>query len=171
MGKVSALIKAATVAAPVIVKVVQTYGPQLRKIAADNPALVERTKERLAGIALQGKGRGGSSLSSSIDALRDQVTYLYASANNPGVAQQAQFWRSELDHLASTLPVIDAMSASAQKTERKAVQRRIDELSRSILAATIGDDIEDADVESGDPASNTDPKYRSNFSNDEKTGY
>ena len=147
MGKFGTLVKIATVAGPAIGKIIQTYGPQLKKLAAENPEVFSTIKQRVLLIAPSKKGSASARvIAGKINVLRDQVTYLYASANTPAVAKQASAWRNELDELDSLLPVVAVMSKSAQKNELKAVQKRIDILSAAILAAMISDDIEDAEM-------------------------
>lgn len=147
MGRIGTIIKVASVAGPAIVKVVQKYGPQLRQLAKDNPEALGSIKRRVTAVA-HATTRGNSlhAVGNRIGVLRDQVTYLFASANTPAVARQASAWRAELDALETLIPVVGAMSRPMQKSELKAIQKRIDALSASILAATIGDDIEDAET-------------------------
>ena len=173
MSKIGTLIKIATVAGPAIVKVVHAYGPQLKKLAAENPEVFAVIKQRVAAIAPSKKGGAASphAISSKINILRDQVTYLYASANSPAVAQQASAWRNELDALSSLLPVVEVMSKSARKNEIKALQKRIDALSAAILAATIGDEIEDAEAVVDYPFSSTQSQGECSSQGEENCGH
>lgn len=150
MGKIGTIIKVASVAGPAVLKVVQKYGPQLRQIAKDNPEVLGSIKKRITTISRAGtRGDSLHAVANRIGVLRDQVTYLFASANTPAIARQASAWRGELDALESLIPVVGAMSRPMQKTELKALQKRIDVLSAGILSATIGDDIEDAETVMG----------------------
>ncbi|MFC5370177.1 hypothetical protein [Arcanobacterium bovis] len=147
MGKIGGLIKVATVAGPAILKVVKIYGPQLRTVMKENPELFAQIKGRIgriAGAKTNAKGIKGNQERLSI--LREQTTYLYASANTPKMAEKARGWRSEIDQLEKALPLLEIMGSDAKKEEMKKVQTRIDRLSADILAATIDDDIEDAEV-------------------------
>lgn len=78
--------------------------------------------------------------------LREQVVYLYASANTSEVAKQAIAWRNELDSIERSLPVIKAMKRRTQISQRRKFSLRLDELSDQILAATLADEVEDAEV-------------------------
>ena len=148
MGKISTIVKVATVAGPAILKMIQTYGPQLREIAANNPEVLTGIKRKItASNRLGAKKFTLPVMQERIAVLKDQVTYLYASANTPAVAKRASAWRSELDALENTLPILGAMSKNAQNKELAIMQTRIDKLSSDILAATITDNIEDAQTE------------------------
>lgn len=147
MGKIGTIIKVATVAGPAVLKVLQKYGPQLRQLARENPEVLSSLKKRITATThLNSRGNSLSAITGRIEVLRDQVTYLFASANTPMIARQASAWRGELDALESLIPVVGTMSRPAQKTELKALQKRIDTLSSAILAATLGDEIEDAET-------------------------
>lgn len=148
MGKVGTLIKVAGVAGPTILKVVQSYGPQLRALAAENHDVIATIKRRIVQAnRLSRQPITMTTIAERINALKDQVTYLYAAANTPQVAKKARRWRTQIDALENTLPLLGAMSKQAQKRELARVQQRIDKLSAAILAATISDDIADAELE------------------------
>ncbi|WP_353066908.1 hypothetical protein [Arcanobacterium hippocoleae] len=89
------------------------------------------------------------SLAKRVAILREQVTYLYASANTPEAAQRARKWRTELSGIEKSLPLLEAMAKKAQKVELKVLNERIDKLSAAIISANIEDEIEDAEFESG----------------------
>ncbi|WP_124054774.1 hypothetical protein [Arcanobacterium ihumii] len=147
MGKIGGLVKVATVAGPAILKVVKLYGPQLRTIMKENPELFSQIKGRIGKIAgSKSKSGGIKGNHERLTILREQTTYLYASANTPNMADKARQWRSEIEQLEKALPLLDIMGENAKKEELKKVQARIDRLSADILAATIDDDIEDAEV-------------------------
>ncbi|MBM7825355.1 hypothetical protein JOD55_001182 [Arcanobacterium pluranimalium] len=147
MGKFGGLVKIATIAGPAILKVVKIYGPQLRTLMRENPELFAQIKGRvgkIAGTKTNAKGIKGDQ--ERLNVLREQTTYLYASANTPKMAEKARVWRLEIDQLEKALPLLDVMGSDAKKQEVKKVQTKIDRLSAQILAATIDDDIEDAEV-------------------------
>lgn len=57
--------------------------------------------------------------------LREQATYLYASANNSEAAKKAIAWRHELESLERAIPVLDAMSRKQRLTEKRHIERRL----------------------------------------------
>ena len=63
-----------------------------------------------------------------------------------GVAEQATAWRHELDALDSALPVIGAMRSTQRRQQIRSLEKTIDGLSAQILALTLEDDIEDAEI-------------------------
>ncbi|MCI7551114.1 MAG: hypothetical protein PUK40_00670 [Actinomycetaceae bacterium] len=146
MGKkLSTAIKVATITVPAALSIIQKYGPGIRKVMHDNPELVETVKDRFQKVVKPSRAGGGvTSLDARIDTLKDQVASLYASANTPAVAEQAKQWRRELDSLSQAAPILNAMGKKARRLETRRIEQRIDELSRKILAARVGDDIEDA---------------------------
>lgn len=148
MGRISMIIKLATVAGPTVFKVVKTFGPQLRALKDSNPEVFNRLTERVAALAKVGKGnpRSAAHIEKRIGVLRDQVTYLYASANTPAVAAKASAWRTELDAIEHGLPVLEAMTPKLRKARLKEIDARVNELSEVILVATFDDEIEDAEV-------------------------
>ncbi len=141
------LLKVATTAGPAIYSVVRRYGPQIRQLIQENPELFDTIKTRITSVSQAGKGsRGVDGLQARIGVLREQTTYLYASANNVGVAEQATAWRHALDALDSALPVIGAMSSTQRRQQIRSLEKTIDGLSAQILALTLEDDIEDAEI-------------------------
>lgn len=150
MAKFKALFKLAAKGGPVLVAAAVKYGPQIRQLAKDNPEVVEKIKSRILRTdaarekAIHQKGAGA--LQERVDVLREQITYLFASANTSEVARQASEWRKELDAIERGIPVLDAMSFNTRRKERKKLNERLDHLSSHILAATLVDDIEDAEI-------------------------
>ncbi len=147
MKKFKLLLKVAKTAGPAVLLVMRTYGPQIKQLIEENPELFDTIKNRLTAIAPGKKSkRGIDGLQTRIGVLREQTTYLYASANNVSVAEQATAWRHELDALESALPVIDAMGSKQRRTQMKTIELTIDGLSAKILELTLQDDIEDAEI-------------------------
>ncbi|VEI12364.1 hypothetical protein [Trueperella bialowiezensis] len=147
MSKFRTLLRIATTAGPAIYSVVRRYGPQIKQVIDDNPHLYATIKSRIVAIAGAGKTRRGpAKLQERIEVLREQTTYLYASANSAEVAEQTVAWRHELDALHSALPVIGAMKAKQRRGHLKQIEATVDDLSAKILALTLEDDIEDAQL-------------------------
>lgn len=144
MGKFRALIRLATTAGPIIYGVVRKYGPQLKELVEENPQLFAKIEHRVAGFANK-KGKRGR-IEHRIEVLRDQTTYLYASANNAQVAKQVAAWRDELESLRLSVNLLNSMSSKRRRASERLIETRIDELSGKILETTIQDDIEDAEV-------------------------
>ncbi|AWE42414.1 MULTISPECIES: hypothetical protein [unclassified Actinobaculum] len=146
-GSFKILLKLARRAGPAVFIVVMQYGPQLRKLMNDNPQFAQGITsrfQRVLGVGDSGTAR--QDLSARCQVLREQVTFLYASANTAEVAQQARQWRDELESIERALPVLDAMSRKQRSVQRRHLERRIDMLSQHILAASLVDDIENAEV-------------------------
>ncbi|QOQ38778.1 hypothetical protein [Trueperella pecoris] len=141
------LLRIATTAGPAIYSIVRTYGPQIRKVMNDNPELYEAFKGRVSALAGAGKSkRGTAALKSRIGVLREQTTYLYGTANNTSVAERATAWRKELDTIENALPIVDSMNGRNRKEKMKEFEGRIDDLAAKVLALTLKDEIEDAEI-------------------------
>ncbi|MFC7406872.1 hypothetical protein [Georgenia alba] len=146
MGRLGTIVKVAAVAGPTVWKVVQAVGPTLMKLRKENPevfAAVEKQVQRLG--EARRKGRSPEGLRLRIAALRDQVSYLRASADDEAERARAEAWRNQLDRIEASLPLLGAMSEKTSRRERKHVDHRIDELSAEILAAFIDERDEDAE--------------------------
>ena len=148
MGKFGKLAKLAMTAGPMVFKAVQTYGPAIkRKRYVDaNPDTVDNLTGKLKKYGQASKKSGVEGAQARIDVLREQVTYLYGSANTPEIAESARQWKEQLAKIEIALPLIDAMSPKSRRAELKKVDAKIDALSGKILAAVVQDDVEDADV-------------------------
>ncbi|GAA4422521.1 hypothetical protein GCM10023169_17090 [Georgenia halophila] len=145
MGRLGTLAKVAAVAGPTVWKVVQRVGPTLVRLRKDNPEVfetVEKQVKRLGEARRQGRSPDGLRL--RIAALRDQVAYLRASADDHAERARAEAWRTQLDRIEASLPLLGAMSSKASTRERKHVDQRIDDLSAEILSAFIDEQDEDA---------------------------
>ncbi|AHU88709.1 hypothetical protein [Trueperella pyogenes] len=147
MGKIKTLVKIATTAGPAVYSIVRTYGPQIRRIMKENPELFETMKNRVSALAGAGSSkRGTAKLKARVGVLREQTTYLYGTANNAMVAEQATAWRKELDLLENSLPVVATMKGKTRRGKIRELESRIDDLAAKILAMTLQDDIEDAEI-------------------------
>ncbi|MEW6867645.1 hypothetical protein V3M81_08655 [Trueperella pyogenes] len=147
MGKIKTLVKIATTAGPAVYSIVRTYGPQIRRIMKENPELFETMKNRVSALAGAGSSkRGTAKLKARVGVLREQTTYLYGTANNTMVAEQATAWRKELDLLENSLPVVATMKGKTRRGKIRELESRIDDLAAKILAMTLQDDIEDAEI-------------------------
>ncbi|MEW6960735.1 hypothetical protein [Trueperella pyogenes] len=147
MGKIKTLVKIATTAGPAVYSIVRTYGPQIRRIMKENPELFETMKNRVSALAGAGSSKRGTvKLKARVGVLREQTTYLYGTANNTMVAEQATAWRKELDLLENSLPVVATMKGKTRRGKIRELESRIDDLAAKILAMTLQDDIEDAEI-------------------------
>lgn len=147
MSRLRLLLRIATTAGPAVYSVVRRYGPQIKQLIQENPELFDTIKNRITAVSSSKKStRGLTGLENRIAVLREQTTYLYASANNAAVAEQATAWRQELDALESALPVIGAMGSKQRRVQLRNMESTIDDLSAKILALTLEDDIEDAEI-------------------------
>ncbi|MDP9805535.1 hypothetical protein J2S70_000117 [Trueperella bonasi] len=147
MKRLRLLLRIATTAGPAIYSVVRRYGPQINQLIRENPELFDTIKQRISSLAkTRGANRGVEGLRARIGVLREQTTYLYGTANTVEVAQQATAWRQELDTLESALPVIEAMGSRQRREKIRSVEQTVDQLSAQILALTLEDDIEDAEI-------------------------
>ena len=145
MSLIKILFKAARKAGPAALLAVVRYGPELRKLVKDNPRVVESMTKRFRAVA------GAKEGPSDKKVLHEQVTYVYASANTSDVARQAAKWREELERIDHAIPIVESMSRREQSAERKKLVRKLDGISASVLAATVEDAVEDAQiVEEGD---------------------
>lgn len=146
MAKFTTLIRWAILSGPVVIQTVQRYGPMIKRLIDSNPDAVSNVTGKLKKYQDAKSQKGLPGAASRLEMLREQVTYLYASANTPAVAEQATAWKSQLAKIEAGLPLIEVMSAKEQKRKLKEVNARIDSLSSDILAAVVEDDIQDAEV-------------------------
>ncbi|MFC5280316.1 hypothetical protein ACFPGO_00250 [Arcanobacterium canis] len=145
-SKYGSLIKFATVAGPVAIELLRKYGPALRKIAQDNPELLDKIRNTV-GKVRHAKGENTpDGLDERIGVLRDQITYLYASADSPFEAQRAKAWRNDVEVIERALPLLRAMGTKQRKIEATKLSKRLDHLSAQILDASIEEQIEDAEI-------------------------
>ncbi len=141
------ILRLAAKAGPVVLIVAKELAPQIQRILRENPNAFSALTGRFQKvIGSKEEGNTPKGLENRSIVLREQVTYLYASANTAEVARQAISWRNELDAIERSLPVIKVMKRSQQITERRKLSKRLDELSSKILAASLIDDVEDAVV-------------------------
>lgn len=153
MGKFNRLIRWAIISGPVVLQTVQKYGPVVKNLIDSNPDAVDKVTGKLKSYQKAKKKTGVEGAAERISILKDQVTYLYGSANTPEVATQASNWKSELNKLEVSLPLVDVMSVSEKRKRLKDINDKIDRLSSEILAAVVEDDIQDADIVDEDFAS------------------
>ncbi|MFP7696181.1 hypothetical protein [Trueperella sp. LYQ143] len=147
MRRFRTLLRLATTAGPVVYSVIRNYGPQLQRLLADNPALFQKLTSRFGMFSASGqRAKVNNQLADRIRVLRDQAAYLYAAARTASAAEETASWRRELDSLHSSLPIIATMPTKQRKEQKRIIEQRIDELSAKILAATLKDDIEDAEI-------------------------
>ncbi|MGV9182863.1 hypothetical protein [Arcanobacterium canis] len=145
-SKYGSLIKFATVAGPVAIELLRKYGPALRKIAQENPELLDRIRNTVGKVRHSKGENSPEGLDERISVLRDQITYLYASADSPFEAQRAKAWRNDVEVIERALPLLRAMAAKQRKIEATKLSKRLDYLSAQILDASIEEQIEDAEV-------------------------
>lgn len=141
------ILRLAAKAGPVVLIVAKELAPQINRMLKENPDAFSGITGRFQKVL--GSKKEGSTpkgLENRSIVLREQVTYLYASANNAEAARRAISWRNELDALERSLPVIKVMKRSQQISERRRISKRLDELSSQILAASLTDEVEDAVV-------------------------
>ncbi len=141
------ILRLAAKAGPVALIVARELTPQIQRILKENPNAFASITGRFGKVI--GSKKDGSSpkgLESRSLILREQVTYLYASANTGDVARQAIAWRNELEAIERALPVIKAMSRRQQIVERRKLVKKLDDLSSKIFAASLIDEVEDAVV-------------------------
>lgn len=145
MGKVGTVIKFATVAGPTIWEVVKRLGPVISRLQKENPEVAEQITDQVRRLAdARRAGKGPEGFRRRTGALRDQVAYLHASADDEGERARADAWRDHLDRIDASLPLIAVMGKKAAKAEREHLNTRIDELAAQILAAYIDEQDEDA---------------------------
>lgn len=145
MGKFKKLIRVAAVVGPTVVKLVQTYGPQIRQLINSNPEYFNVFKQRL-GVLASSNSRALKHLADRVDVLREQAAYLYGAANKADTAQQAAQWRDELENIAKAIPVLHQLDRSKRKKTRKNLEQHVDDLAYKIVQTTLEDDIEDAEI-------------------------
>lgn len=147
MSLIKTLFKAARKVGPAALLAVVKYGPELRKLVKNNPRVIESVTKRFRKVAGAKEGPSDKKgLHRRVEVLREQVTYVYASANTSDVARQAAKWREELERIDHAIPVVDSMSRREQASERKKLIRKLDVISASVLAVTVEDAIEDAKI-------------------------
>lgn len=139
-------LKLAAKAGPVVYALARQFGPQLQRMVKENPEAFGALSEKFGRVVGTKNARSSSSLMHRTRVLREQVTYLYASANNSSVAKKAVTWRNELESLERAIPVLEAMGRRRRIVEKRQVEKRLDTLSSEILAASLVDSVEDAEV-------------------------
>ena len=146
MSKVSLILKLATKVGPTLALVVARYGPQIRQLVKDNPEVIDTITKRFSNAAkARSEQNSPGGLARRCGVLKEQTTYLYASANSAEVARQASTWRKEIEAIERSIPLLDAMGRKQRLMEKRRIQQRLDALSSNILAASLVDDIEDAE--------------------------
>ncbi len=157
------LLKLAAKAGPVVFAVVKSFAPQIKRIIAENPQAYTTMTRRLGKlVASHASSEKKGSLPHRVSVLRDQVTYLYASANTYDVASKALFWRNELETIEKALPVLDAMSRRQRAEFERHLSKRLDVLSEVIITASLIDDIEDAEIVESEETSVSQEEENSN---------
>lgn len=146
MGRFRLLLRWAIVAGPTVLRMVRTYAPVIKKLIDSNPEAVSKLTRKLKDYQGAKEKKGVAGASARLEVLREQVTYLYGSANTPEVAEKAMAWKGQLAKIESSIPLIEVLSAKEQKKKLKEINERIDNLSNEILAAVVEDDIQDAEV-------------------------
>ena len=147
------LLKLARKVGPAALMAAVRYGPELRRMVKDNPEAFAGLTRRFSKVT--GAKESGS-LQQRVNVLREQATYLYASANTADVAQQAAAWRTELEAIEKAVPVLDAMSRRRRIAERRELVGRIDRLSSQILAASLIDGADEGGTETEGPRTGSD---------------
>lgn len=123
------ILRLAAKAGPVALIVARELAPQIQRILKENPNAFAAITGRFGKVVGSKKeGTSPKGLESRSLILREQVTYLYASANTGGVARQAIAWRNELEAIERALPVIKAMSRRQQIIERRKLAKKLDDL-------------------------------------------
>lgn len=146
MAKFTALIRWAILSGPVVLRTVQRYGPVIKKMIDSNPDAVSKVVGKLKSYQDAKQKQGVPGATERLQVLRDQVTYLYASANTPAVAEQATAWKAQLTKIEAGLPLIEVMTPKERRKKLREINARIDAISSDILAAVVEDDIQDAEV-------------------------
>lgn len=133
-------------AASVLIRIAKTLGPLVV------PAIIKAWKDpRIRDAVLEqvkklGASRGASpeEIRGTIAALRDQVDYLTASADEEGERRRAEDWRTQLEKLEHAADLLSAPGAGAAEVEK--LRRRVDALRTEILEAFVTEQEEDADT-------------------------
>lgn len=146
MSKFSVMMRLARTLGPTLAIAVARYGPQIRQIIKENPEAFDRITKQFSKVArARSEQNSPGGFARRCEVLREQVTYLYASANSAEVARQASAWRKEIEAIERAVPLLDAMGRRQRLVEKRKLEQRIDELSAKILEASLVDDIEDAE--------------------------
>lgn len=145
MARFRTLLRAATVAGPVVFKLVTTYGPELKRLREKNPDAFDRIASTVTGLGRgQARPSGVKGAHKRITDIREQVTYLQNSADDEYERDRAKLWAAQLDRLASALNVVGPMGAETREKELARVNERLDRLATDVLAAYIDEQDEDA---------------------------
>lgn len=143
------LLKVAIKAGPAIFATIRALEPIVREIAARNPRIYHMLQERISSFPLRPTSHAteGEVKNKRIErckALRQHVTYLYASANNPERAKKAVRWRNELESIERAIPLLESMNIRERHVHAKLIDKKLNTLSTQILSETLIDDVEDA---------------------------
>lgn len=124
-----------------VVAIVGTAGPVVAKYLQEHPEIGQAVSEKVAKL-VKARSRGPAGMRETIAVLREQVTYLRASADSEAETRRAQEWERRLDNLDHASAML---RDGASRSEVKAVRERLGTLRGEILAAFIAEQAEDAE--------------------------
>lgn len=140
--KYRTFIKLAAQAGPVVYAVARRLAPQIRRLMAENPAAFAGLTDRFGAVVGKQPHKTPKGPEQRCQVLREQVTFLYASAANSDAAKQAIMWRNELESIERGLPVLKAMSGHNRVLHKRRISKRLDHLSAEILTASLIGEVE-----------------------------
>ena len=117
------------------------FAIRLVQILRDNPEIWAFVKEQLDKLRRNDKATPEAMLA-TLEALREQVELLTASADDEQEAAQAAKWSAKLDAASRAANVLAAPGSTAK--QRKSLKKQIDSLRGEIIAAYIAELDEDA---------------------------
>lgn len=141
-----AVISILTTAGPIVFEMVRKYWPTIKEAIEKNPELLKAAQDQLKRLSLaRQSGHSVEGIRERLGILREQVSYLHASADNSAEVRQAATFRAQLDRFeASLVTTAAAGSARARTRELRLISANLDKLTERILMAFVEEKISDS---------------------------
>ncbi|NCD18226.1 MAG: hypothetical protein EOL91_13170 [Actinobacteria bacterium] len=134
-----------TTAAPVVIEMVRKYWPLIEQKLRENPELLSSVQVQLRRLAeLRKAGNSPESLRERIGILREQVSYLRASADDDGEVRRAATFTKQLDKIEASIRVVDAASPRHRTKDLRVISKSLDALTEKIMEAFIEEKSQDS---------------------------
>ncbi|MGM0385731.1 MAG: hypothetical protein ACQERF_07105 [Actinomycetota bacterium] len=134
-----------TSAAPVVIEMVRKYWPLIEQKLRENPELLAGVQAQLHKLAeLRKSGNSPEALHERIGILREQVSYLRASADDDGEVRRAATFTKQLDKLEASIRVTDAATPRRRAKDLRIISHTLDTLTEKVMTAFIEEKSQDS---------------------------
>lgn len=116
----------------------------------EHPEALEQVREQIKKLLTHNTATPEGMLE-TIEALRDSVAFLAASADDEAETQRAEAWAKQLDAYEQAAKLLAAPGSSGK--EKKQLKKKLEALRSEILEASITEHREDADAAEGSTSS------------------